>query len=239
MISRNGATTIHRAYGVPVGFCGPTSRGGKVSPHFLKRKRRLQAAKLHVIDEFSMMGKSLLGKIDFRNQECLEREDVPWESFGGADAMLSGDCKQAPSLQGAPLYIVGPYTGTGMNKPKNKPAPPGTPSLADLYARGELLREEFQDVVILQNVHRIEKEASGMDAVEAAQYEADADRFLRLTAGLADCVWTPEDYAWLRNWSVFLLTRPESKLLCCRIRCRLQESAPGSPIGLPILFCDC
>ena len=65
---KNGATTVHRAYGVPVGFCGPSSRGVKVSPHFLKRKRRLQATKLHVIDEFSMMGRALLGKIDFKNQ---------------------------------------------------------------------------------------------------------------------------------------------------------------------------
>ena len=47
---KNGATTIHRAFGVPISFCGPTSRKVKESPLFVKRKRRLLAAKLIVID---------------------------------------------------------------------------------------------------------------------------------------------------------------------------------------------
>ena len=57
----------------------------------------------------------------------------------------------------------------------------------DLTARGAMLVGEFEDVVLLSEVHRIDRDLSGVSEAEAARYAEEADRFLQVTAGLADC----------------------------------------------------
>ncbi len=61
---RNGAATVHRVYGVPCDYCGPTVNTR--TARFLERAERLRRATFYVIDEFSMVGRQLLGKIVFR-----------------------------------------------------------------------------------------------------------------------------------------------------------------------------
>ena len=58
-----GAAKIHRIFGVPGGFCGPTLQ--KNAKSFVDRVRRLKAASLLVLDEFSMVGRKMLGKLVF------------------------------------------------------------------------------------------------------------------------------------------------------------------------------
>ena len=55
-----GACTIHRAFSVPVGYCGPLAEGGQA---FLRVQRTLKAAVLAVMDELSMIGRQMLGKV--------------------------------------------------------------------------------------------------------------------------------------------------------------------------------
>ena len=211
---KNGATTIHRAYGVPIHFCGPSSHKTKISDHFLKRKRRLQAAKCLIIDESSMMGRQMVGKMDFKSREALEHDEraVPWQSWGGKDLMLSGDFKQIPPIGDEPLFRYGAYRGKGLNKPKKGQAPPGTPTVEQLTSRGELLREEFEDVVILREVHRVQRADACQDDAAAAHYAAEADRFLDVVGGMANCTWTAEDYAWLSKRQQSSLSRtPEGR----------------------------
>jgi len=203
---KNGATTVHRAFGVPVGFCGKAKNRQTVA--FARRQGRLRAAEVFIIDEFSMVGRQMMGKIVFKVRECLPGS----ATLGGKDAVLSGDPKQAAPIGEEPMFRYGRYEGKGLNKPRKGDAPDGAPSLADLTRMGELLREEFQDVVILRNVHRICRAPEGMDAAAAAQYEADADRFLEVTQGMANCTWTLQDHAWLarRNRSALSKT-PEGR----------------------------
>ena len=59
-------------------------------------------------------------------------------------------------------------------------------------------REEFQDVCILRTVHRVDRGESGAVPTSATvKYAAEADRFLDVTAKMADCTWSLEDHAWL------------------------------------------
>ena len=55
-----GACTIHRAFGVPVGYCGPLVDGGAA---LLRLQESLKAAVLAVLDELSMVGRQMLGKV--------------------------------------------------------------------------------------------------------------------------------------------------------------------------------
>ena len=106
------------------------------------------------------------------------------------------------------MYKVGPYRGRGVNKPRRGAAPPDTPSVEGLSERGELFREEFQDVVILRQVHRIERQADFLGSEEQKVYADEADKFLEVTDRMADCTWTQQEHAWLarRNRSRLALT---------------------------------
>ena len=97
-----GATTAHRAWGVPVGFCGYLKRG---KPAFERLQELLETADLAVFDEFSMLGKAFVGKILFRVRDA-EREDTG-KSLGGLDAVLSGHLAQAAPIGDDPVYKPG------------------------------------------------------------------------------------------------------------------------------------
>ena len=63
-----GASTIHRAFRVPVGYCGPLAAGGEALERL---QARLKGAVLAVMDELSMIGRQMLGKVCFRSiSEC-------------------------------------------------------------------------------------------------------------------------------------------------------------------------
>jgi hypothetical protein len=96
-----GAATVHRTFGVPVGYCGPTR--DKHSVRFLDRQRRLRAAWLFVLDEFSMVGRQMLGKVVYRVGEALGTATT----MGGRDVILSGDVRQAQPVGDEPMYAAG------------------------------------------------------------------------------------------------------------------------------------
>ena len=117
-----GAATVHRTFGVPVGFCGPIR--DKHSVRFVERQERLRAARLFVLDEFSMIGRQMLGKIFYKVRECLPGP----ARCGGKDVVLSGDVKQAAPIGDELLYRTGPYEGKGVNKPHDGEAAKNAPS---------------------------------------------------------------------------------------------------------------
>jgi len=203
-----GAATIHRVFGVPVGFCGPTRN--KRADGFLNRSRRMRAALLYVLDEFSMIGRQMLGKIVFRAQEIFGHPDG--QPFPERDFVLAGDPKQAQPVGEEAMYKEGAYTGRGLNKPRNGPAPSGTPAMSALTESGLLFRKSFDDVAILRDVHRVDYGAADMSESERATYREEAERFLEVTARMADCTWSLKDYEFLqaRNKS-FLRRTPEGR----------------------------
>ena len=125
-----GASTLHRAFGVPGGYCGPwTNRG---DGRFKKMKTRMDQAKLFVMDEMSMIGRQMLGKIEYKimntlfgtsTRRCGDEMTVAGRrvmtTLGGKDVVMSGDFKQANPIGDDPMYKLGEYAGKGQNKPKH------------------------------------------------------------------------------------------------------------------------
>ena len=96
-----------------------------------------------------------------------------------------------------------------MNKPKNASGTPeGAWSTKKLVRMGMNVRNCFDDVVLLRQVHRFADEKAGLSESQQEKYKKDAARFLETTRGLADCSWKPADHAWLsqRNRSVLQQT---------------------------------
>ena len=196
-----GASTVHRAFGLGISFCGPSK---KQSESFLERAKRLREATLFILDEFSMLSRAMVGKVLYRAREVFGAKPDGWGrdvTMGGRDTIFSGDPRQAQPIGGEPFQREGPYKGKGLNKPRSGEAPPGTPDMHALTSDGVLFREEFMskegDVVILHEVHRISREDKSMSQEKQALYAAEADRFLTVTAGMSECTWIPGDRDWL------------------------------------------
>ena len=214
-----GATTVHRAFGVPVQYCGPASRNAREGARFRGLRARLTQARLFVIDELSMVGRGMLGKIEYKVRDTLgsvvaaRGEDGPAAYLAGKDAILSGDWKQAPPIGDEPMYRQGAYKGKGQNKPKGAPerstAAWSTSRLAQV---GTGVRDSFEDVALLRRVHRITETRPGLSSEAQAEFKRDAGKFLEVTRGMADCAWTKQDHAWLerRNRSLLQQT-PEGR----------------------------
>ena len=88
----------------------------KTDKRFEKTQARMRQARLFVMDEMSMIGRQMLGKIEFRMREVLgnapdAREEEVY--LKGRDAVLAGDPKQCPPIGDEPLYKEGFYSGKG------------------------------------------------------------------------------------------------------------------------------
>ena len=98
-----GATTVHWAFGIPIGSID-ASRPGYA---FFERLARVKAAFLYILDEMSMLSRMMLGKISYRVEEALGLANG---SLGGRDCVLAGDLRQIPPVEGNPLYKAVSYT---------------------------------------------------------------------------------------------------------------------------------
>ncbi|MCP4861774.1 MAG: AAA family ATPase, partial [Planctomycetes bacterium] len=205
-----GASTLHRVFGVPVGYCGPAAN--RTSERYKIKKKRMQRARLWVLDEMSMVGRRMLGKIEFKVRDHLgsiPAYDGSEVYMGDKDTVLCGDPKQCPPIGDEPLYQEGEYGGKAENKPKTADrVPPGAWSAKKLVRMGMGVRNSCKDVVILRKVHRYTDFDSSLSAEQQALYAEDAVKFLDATRGMADCTWTPSQRDWLarRNRSALQQT---------------------------------
>ncbi len=82
-------------------------------------KTRLTQARLFVIDEMSMVGRQMLGKIEFKVRDVLRGpqrrggEEGQGVLLEGRDAVLSGDPKQANPDRGRADVQGGSICGAG------------------------------------------------------------------------------------------------------------------------------
>ena len=203
-----GASTLHRAFGVPVGYCGPWKN--RADGRFRKMKTRLDQAKLFVMDEMSMIGRSMLGRIEFKIRNTLYDdtrrlgEEVTvagrrvMTTLGGKDVVMSGDFKQANPIGDDPMYKLGEYVGKGQNKPKHAERTPDNAwTTKNLHRMGMAVRDQFEDVCLLRKVHRHNEKKDGLSDAEQEKYRQDADRYRRVMMGMADCdpaLFTKDDH---------------------------------------------
>ena len=90
------------------------------------------------------------------------------------------------------------------------------------------LRETFDDVVILRDVHRVERETEGLSGDEAARYREEADRFLDVLGRLADLKWDIKDWQFLQTRNRSILRRSSSQA-CSRTCQRCTAAQPPRP----------
>ena len=201
---KHGAMTAHRAFGVPIGYCGPLRQD---SDAWKRLFQRLDRASLLVLDEFSMLGRQFTGKIVYRVDQVLgddaKKRFGRTVSLGGLDLFLAGHSAQCRPVGDEPLYKTGPYQGKGLNKPAKGERSPEAPTCSSLVNRAcllcnEILQDECGDVAILRQVHRVD-DAGGAHLSEAERqiYADEAERFLEVTGRMADLTWTQQDHAWL------------------------------------------
>ena len=200
-----GATTAHRAFGLGrSSYCGP--QPNRDDPVFLKKLRRLRSATVVVMDEFSMIGRQMMGKICFKANDMLRRDHAEagqLTSMGGKDVMLSGDPDQAKPICDESGHKEGAYKGEGGNKPRDaqgraKEKPAGALDLSELVGLGVAFRKEFDDAVLLSQRHRLTDPTKADVADEDREaFIADAERFREVTDRMSDLSWTEDDYKWL------------------------------------------
>ena len=205
-----GASTLHRLFGVPIGYCGPAPN--RTSAGYKKRKEKMVLAKLYVLDEMSMIGRRMLGRIEFKLRDHLGNEKAPDRSepvMGQKDFVLCGDPKQCPPIGDEPIYQNGNYLGKSQNKPKDaEGVPHGAWSVDKLTKMGMAVRDSCEDVVILRKVHRYQDFDESIPPEKRSLYAEEAAKFLLCTRGMADCTWTRAQRDWLarRNRSVWQQT---------------------------------
>ena len=78
---------------------------------------------MYVMDEMSMIGRQMLGKIEYRQRDVMG--DAPGADGGevylnGRDAVMAGDPKQCQPIGDEPLYREGEYCKKGVNKKQGK-----------------------------------------------------------------------------------------------------------------------
>merc|ERR1712025_945177 len=103
---------------------------------------------------------------------------------------------------------------------------------------GMNLRNSFEDAVLLREVHRFDGGSEDMKEDERETYRKEAVEFQRVMKGMADCTWTPGDWAWLarRNRSALQQTEEGRKQL--REMDGQQDPATGDVLGMAPLLMD-
>ena len=198
---RYGASTLHRVFGIPVGFCGKTKDLARAGKRFLRMKTRMTQARTFVMDEMSMIGRKMLGKIEFKVGDILKPAQTFRENgiyLAGKNAVLAGDPKQAAPIGDDPMYREGAYDKKGENKPKGSDRTPGDAwSNVRLTNVGMDVRNSFQDCCFLRQVHRHSTVDDSLPPERQKAYRDDAERFLQVMKGMAELTWSREDHSWL------------------------------------------
>ena len=108
-------------------------------------------------------------------------------SLGGLDVILAGHLAQAAPIGDDPLYKPGAYKGKGLNKPPDNYRGPEPKTLAEFVSDARLFVQEFDDVAMLLNTHRVDENGDETWSAERREaYKANAQKFLEVTRRMAD-----------------------------------------------------
>jgi hypothetical protein len=102
---RFGASTLHRLFSVPIGYCGP-ARNTNSEMHKVK-KHRMKKAHMFIVDELSMIGRRMLGKMEFKVRDFLGDQPVAGAEpiMGNKDLVMCGDPKQCPPIGDRSCFV--------------------------------------------------------------------------------------------------------------------------------------
>ena len=106
-----GATTVHRAFSLGFGGCKAWEEKDRSGDRYKKVFKRLKKSTFMALDEISMIGKRMLGKIHYRMCDTLGDESREYNfdplcvpSLNGKDCVINGHM-----LQARPIGDTEPY----------------------------------------------------------------------------------------------------------------------------------
>ena len=127
-----------------------------------------------------------MGKVSDRSLQAKSvRQNPEHDRLGRMSTVGVGDPAQCPPISDEPLYDPLPHKDTLTD---------AAASRVVLSNVGKLVYDSFDEVIILQQCHRLTfKEGKDLKPEEKA-FNDRAQRFLEVVTRLRDCKWTPEDY---------------------------------------------
>ena len=183
---RFGATTLHRLFRILNPYrWHELQENSTVLAAF---QEKMKALRLVILDEISMIGKQMMGKISSRCRQGRATSANPNEDvLGNLSVAAVGDPAQCPPIRDTPFYDSNLHKDTGKEPDAER---------VKLANSGHLAYDSFSDVIILQTCHRIRQKDDTNDP-EAVAYNERGQRFLKIMTRLRDCLWNEEDYYWL------------------------------------------
>ena len=180
---RFNATTIHRL----IKWTTPPNFAPAKGDALIALQQHLKETRLIVLDEISMVGRQMMGRIDSRLQQGRAGKNDDGHSLGGASCVGVGDPAQCEAIFEQQIYDVRPHHGTvddGQRQP------------VLLSNNGLAIYSEFDKVIVLTTTHRLTKVDNPKTDEERA-FNERADQFVKMLQQLRDLKWTAKDYYWL------------------------------------------
>ena len=197
---RFNATTVHRL----IKWFTPSHFSSVSNPDQLHAlQEHLRNTYLLVLDEVSMIGRQMMGRIDDRLAQARAGKNPAEYTLGGASCVAVGDPAQCEALFDQQLYDVTTHKDTSTHPDQQS---------VQLSNRGLDIYTDFPKVILLTKAHRLAK-------IDTPQTDADhafnerADRFVQVLRRLRDIEWTCEDYYWLCKRKRSQLTLSELYLI--------------------------
>ena len=181
---RFNATTVHRL----IHWFRPPHFAELTSPDRIDRlQKHLAQTEFIILDEISMVGRQMMGRIDSRLCQARAGKNEADYSLGGISCVAVGDPAQCEAIMDQQLYDVASHRQT---------ADAGERPSVLLSNRGLSVYAEFTKVIILTKAHRLTK-VENPETEEDHAFNDRADRFVNVLRRLRDLEWTVEDYYWL------------------------------------------
>ena len=181
---RFNATTIHRLihWFTPPYFASVTN-----DERLLALQKHLGKTRLLIIDELSMVGRQMMGRIDDRFNQGRAGQNEAGYSLGGVSCVGVGAPAQCEAILDQQIYDVTCHSRTHLEP--ERPAVQLSNQGLDIYAN-------FPHVIILTKAHRLIKIEDPRSDEDHA-FNERADRFVQVLRRLRDLEWTTADYYWL------------------------------------------
>ena len=195
---RFNATTIHRL----IHWFRPSHFSElKGDVEIDRLQKHLQNLQLLVLDEISMVGRQMMGRIDSRLCQGKGGRNPGEHDLGGVSCVAVGDPAQCEAICDQQLYDTAPHKRTSSD---------ADATAVRLSNRGLKVYSAFVNVVVLTTCHRLVK-IDNPSTDEERTFNDRAERFVQLLRRLRDLEWTAEDYFWLCKRKASQLALPDRK----------------------------
>ena len=175
------ATTIHRL----IHWFRPSYFAELQGDVELNRLQKyLEHMQLLLLDEISMVGRQMMGRIDSRLRQAKATRNPAGYDLGGVSCVGVGDPAQCEAIRDQQLYDVAQHKQTTAN------ADWGPVRLSNVGLR---VYADFDEVVVLTTCHRLTRIEDPRTPEDVA-FNERAERFVQVLRRLRDLEWTCEDF---------------------------------------------